>query len=104
MVIASSLVYICLVVFSASCLVKNFEPDVERSSLLDSCMVWGVLASSLFFLPFHFLGFVNLALGYPVVDPGYACVVVCRHAQAFRSSSALRKLALARNLRSSQAR
>ena len=76
MVIASSLVYICLVVFSTSCLVKNFEPDVERSSLLDSCMVWGVLASSLFFLPFHFLGVVNLALGYPVVGPGYTSAVV----------------------------
>ena len=76
MVIASSLVYICLVVLFASHLVKNFEPEVERSSLLDSCMVWGVLASSLFFLPFHFLGFVNLTLGYPVVGPGYACGVV----------------------------
>ena len=42
MVIASSLVYICLVVLFASRLVKNFEPVVERSSLLDSCMVWAL--------------------------------------------------------------
>jgi len=75
-VIVSSLVYLSLVILFAFRIVSHLETPPNGGSRLHLFLAWAILAWSLFLLPFHFLGFVDLALGYRVVGPGYACFVL----------------------------
>lgn len=52
------------------------QPVDGGANPLHQVLVWAVVAWSLFLFPFHLLGIVDLALGYRLVDPGSACLVL----------------------------
>ncbi|MDA1315805.1 MAG: hypothetical protein O2968_20985 [Acidobacteria bacterium] len=89
MVIVSSLIYVSLAFLFAARIARYVEPPTclelppDGGSRLHLFLVWTVVAWSLFLVPFHFLGFVDLALGYRVVGPGYACLVLGASVIAF---------------------
>lgn len=76
MVVALSLLYLCLAGYFAYLLVDQLDPSAASRDLLSDCLAWVVLAATLFFFPFHLVGFLELAAGFPLISAAAGCVVL----------------------------